>query len=278
MTGAQKAAKGSPKPARPRSLADLVDSFQASGRYVLTKEDAARSLETSDAALKKAVQRLVAKRRLAVPRRGFLVIVPLEYREAGAPPPSWFLDDLMRFSGQPYYVGLLSAAALHGAAHQQPQEFQVMTSGQLRPLVAGRVRLRFFRKLHLERTPTVEIKTETGSMRVATPEATALDLFRYLEGAGHLGHVVTVLEELAERLDAERLLQVARTDGELANAQRLGYVLEQLGAGETASELAGWIAKSRCRYVPLRSDRGVRSAKKDSRWRILVNEKVETEP
>lgn len=41
----------------------------------------------------------------------------------------------MKFLGQPYYVGLLSAAALHGAAHHQPQEFQVVTNKQFRPAV-----------------------------------------------------------------------------------------------------------------------------------------------
>jgi predicted transcriptional regulator of viral defense system len=106
-----------------------VDSYQAAGRYVLAREQALETLGVSDDALKKSVQRLVAKRRLAIPRRGFFVIVPIEYRHAGAPPPSWFIDELMKFCGRRYYVGLLSAAALYGAAHQQPQEFQVVTDG-----------------------------------------------------------------------------------------------------------------------------------------------------
>jgi hypothetical protein len=50
---------------------------------------------------------------------GVAVVVPPEYREAGCPPASWFIHDLMRFLGQPYYVALLTAAAIHGAAHQQ---------------------------------------------------------------------------------------------------------------------------------------------------------------
>src|SRR3990172_3719807 len=152
-------------------LSDLVDSRQAGGQYILTREQARRTLGVSEQALKKAVQRLVAKRRLAVVRRGFFVIVPVEYREAGAPPPTWFLDDLMKFHGQPYYVGLLSAAALHGAAHHQPQEFQVVTNVQVRPAVAGRARLRFFPKRHIQHAPTMAMKTETGAMRVSTPEA-----------------------------------------------------------------------------------------------------------
>ena len=258
-------------------LSELVDSYQVNGRYILTREHALGALGVSDEALKKAARRLVAKRRLAVPRRGFFVIVPVEYREAGALPPSWFIDDLMKFLRHPYYVGLLSAAALHGAAHHQPQEFQVVTDKQLRGMAAGRARIRFFRKLHLERTPTMEMKTETGAMRVATPEATALDLLRYLEGAGHLGNVATVLAELAEKMEAERLAHVARIENELPTAQRLGYVLEQVGARDTASSLAAWIEERRPRFVPLRPDRSVRRAAKDARWRVLVNEKVEAE-
>jgi predicted transcriptional regulator of viral defense system len=229
----------------PRTLSDLLDSYQATGRYIVTRQQALGTLGVSDEALKKAVQRLTAKRRLAVPRRGFLVIVPVEYRDAGAPPPSWFIDEFMKFCGQPYYVGLLTAAALHGAGHQQPQEFQVVTNAQFRPAVAGRARIRFFQKLHTERTPTVVMKTETGAMHVSTPEATALDLLRYLEAAGHFGNVTTVLAELAEKIDAHRVAEVAKLEGELSNAQRLGHLLDQVGAGEIAEELAESVSKNR---------------------------------
>lgn len=263
--------------ARHERLAELVDSYQATGRYVLTREQALKTLAISDEALKKAIQRLVARRRLAVPRRGFFVIVPIEYREAGAPPPSWFIDELMRFCGQRYYVGLLSAAALHGAAHQQPQEFQVVTDNQLRPIVAGRARIRFFRKLHIERTPTLEMKTETGAMIVATPEATALDLLGYLKRSGHIGHVATVLGELAEKLDVERLGEVARFEGNLQNAQRLGYLLDKVGGSDVGKALARWIGEQRPRFVCLRSDRSSRHAARDDRWRVFVNEKIEAE-
>jgi len=263
---------------RGETLSKLVDSYQATGRYVVLRDQALKVLGISDEALKKAVQRLVAKRRLAVPRRGFFIIVPMEYREAGAPPPAWFIDDLMKFCGQPYYVGLLSAAALHGAAHHQPQEFQVVTNKQLRSAVAGRARLRFFRKRHVENVPTMEMKTETGAMRVSTPEATALDLLLYLEGAGHLGNVATVLGELAEKMDGQRLVEIAKLEGDLSNAQRLGHILDQVGAVELGAPLAAWISEQRPRFVPLRSDRSAHQAGKDARWHVLVNEGLAAEP
>ncbi len=256
-------------------LSNYLDDLVGRGRYALDRAEALRVLGSTPEALEASVRRLVAKRRLAVPRRGFYVIVPAEYRSAGAPPPDWFIADLTRFEGRPYYVGLLSAAALHGSAHHQPQEFQVVTDGPLRPARAGRARIRFFTKATAASTPAIDMKTQTGSMRVSTPEATALDLVRYAKRAGHLDHVATVLSELAEKLDARRLLAVARTDVEIAHVQRLGHILEALGASSATRPLAAWISDRKPRRVLLRPDRPDRPLEEDPRWRVGVNEPVE---
>lgn len=262
---------------KPRTLAAFVDALQASGRYTFEKADALKSLKLSRLAFKSAARRLVAKERLVAPRRGFFVIVPLEYRSAGAPPPSWYIDALMRFHRLPYYVGLLSAAALHGAAHQQPLEFQVVTSSPLRPARAGRARLRFFTKRHIERTSAMDVKTETGTMRVSTPEATALDIVRYTKQAGHLSHVATVLTELAENLNGRRLLEAAQGDVELSCLQRLGFLLEHVGAAHVAKPLARWLSTRHLRLAPLRPDRACEGVPIDPRWSLLVNEAVEAD-
>jgi len=65
----------------------------------------------------------------------------------------------MRFLEQPYYVGLLSAAATHGAAHQQPMVFQVVTDRPTRPARAGRVRIEFHMSRQVETAPVVEVQT-----------------------------------------------------------------------------------------------------------------------
>jgi predicted transcriptional regulator of viral defense system len=52
-------------------------------------------------------------------------------------------------------VALLSAAELHGAAHQAPQVFQVMVDRHVRDRGVGRARLRFFASTHVAQgTPT----------------------------------------------------------------------------------------------------------------------------
>jgi hypothetical protein len=49
------------------------------------------------------------------------VIVPPEYRRIECLAADHFVPQLMEHLGEWYYVALLSAAELHGAAHQRPK-------------------------------------------------------------------------------------------------------------------------------------------------------------
>lgn len=260
---------------RPRRLDQFVDALQSRGCYTFERNEALRSLGTTGENLKKAVQLLVRRRRLAGPRRGFHVIVPVEYRAAGAPPASWYIDALMKARGAPYYVGVLTAAALHGAAHQQPQEFQVVTSLRPRLVHVGRERIRFVKKRRLGLTPVTSIKTPTGTMRVSTPEATAIDLLRYVQHAGFLSNVATVLRDLAPKCDPAALVQAAAADAALAHAQRLGYLLDLVGAHNLSDPLATWIAERGPDWALLQPGRSAYRAKRERRWLLLVNARVE---
>ena len=261
--------------ARQRTIAEWVEAQQASGRYVFTREDAGEGLGGSPVAVQTALRRLKQKGRIASPRRGFYVVVPPEYRTAGCPPASWFIDDLMSYLGREYYyVGVLTAAALHGAAHQQPMVFQVIADRATRPMRAGRVRI----EVHVSRTvramPVARIETETGSMAVATPETTAFDLVRFFSAAGYWNNVATVLYELAEKLDKDRLLEIA-PHVRLPDVQRLGYLLTVVGEVPLAEPLAEWLRERRTTVVCLRTDRPKGSAEIDPRWRLVPNEQVD---
>ena len=259
----------------PLSTRAFIETLQSSGRYVFTKDEAREALRLSDIALKNALWRLVKSGRIASPHRGFYIVVPPEYKAAGSIPPSWFIRDLMAYLDRPYYVGLLSASALHGAAHQAPQELQVVTDRSLRPIEIGRVRIRFVKKARVSETPTVSIKTPTGEIRVSSPEATALDLVRYIEPAGHLSNVATVLHELAERLDPSVLVRAAEADAEPVNAQRLGYLLDHMGHAALTASLHEWVKGNAARVIALRPDLPMAGSPRDRRWRVAVNEELE---
>lgn len=253
-----------------RRVSDWVDELQSGGRYSFTRSQLENQLSLSDSALKMALHRLKEAGRLVSPYQEFFVVVPLEYRETGAPPPSWYVDDLMEAMGRSYYVGLLSAAAIYGAAHQRPQEFQVVADRSARSRNVGRARLRFFVRKNLAEADVRRQKTETGFMRVSTAEQTALDLLRYVYACGHLGNVAAVLDDLASELDPGRLVQVAGST-EMADAQRLGYLLDSLGHEDRVRELRSWLEEEGPSRVPLRRG-GFRDASLlDEAWRVYVD-------
>jgi predicted transcriptional regulator of viral defense system len=252
------------------SVAEWIDQLQAHGRYTFSKREAVSAAGEGEKAVEKALRRLKEKGRIVRPRQEYYVIVPLEYRTAGAPPPSWYVHDLMRFLGEPYYVGLLTASRLHGAAHQRPQEFQVLCKRSMREQKVGRARIRYFRKKNVEKGATGRRVTETGYMLVSSPAQTAIDLLRYVRRCGYLDNVATVLAALGEKIDPDELLEVAARD-ELANVQRLGYLLEHLGHGSVAGPLHAWVQDRSPARVRLQKGGGRDAADLDDRWKVYVN-------
>ena len=121
--------------------------------------------------------------------------------------------------------------------------------------------------------PTTGIQTETGTMRVATPETTAFDLVRYQAAAGHLSNIATVLGELAERLDGQALARIAHLV-KLPDVQRLGYLLDAVGRGDIVAPLAEWLQDRNPRAIPLVSGEPTRTGI-DSCWRVRPNAELE---
>jgi predicted transcriptional regulator of viral defense system len=252
-----------------------VDSRQTQGLYFFTREEALKAIAFSEAAFKQAAARLSRKGRIVRVHGGFFVIVPLEYTATGVVPPEWFITDLMEYIGQPFYVGLLSAAVLHGAAHQQPQQFQVVTTRPLREIRIKNQSIRFFVKSGFEKSMRTQIKVQTGYIPVSTPETTTLDLLRYARSIGGLDRVYTVLQELGEKVDPAKLLAAVKADGNLTYARRAGWLLEKAGFKKAVEKLAGWLENKN--PVPVKLDPGqdAKAAFRDDRWGVLVNTIVE---
>ncbi len=225
----------------------------------------------------KALQRLQRAGRIQRVRRGFYVIVPIEYQTAGIVPPDWYLNDLMKDWECPYYVGVLSAAALHGAAHQQPQEYHVVVPRALRPVRTRSVRLRFFSKQGTSATPTRMVKGYTGLFPVSTPAATAMDCVRYAHSIGGLDAVKTVLDELAPEIASKDLLDAARNESDLSIVQRTGWLLERSGHPEVVEELAAWLSQRKPAKTRLDVRASATGCAKDSRWQVIVNARPESE-
>jgi predicted transcriptional regulator of viral defense system len=260
--------------ANPGSLRDWIEALPEHGRYSFSRAEAEAATSASDAAIKMTLYRLKKSGELVSPRQDFFVVVPREYRPAGSPPASWFIDDLMRQRRRKYYVGLLTAAALHGAGHQQPMAFQVVTDEVERDIRVGRVRVEFHASRLVAGAATQRMQTETGSMVVGTPETTAFDLVRFSAACGSWSNVATVLAELAEKLTSDDLA-AASARVACSDVQRLGWLLDAIGETALADRLATTFKGKRLFPVRLSGGRNHADAPLDARWRVLVNDDVE---
>jgi predicted transcriptional regulator of viral defense system len=265
------------KASSPTDLPSWVDSRQEQGLYFFTREEAIQTLQFTEEAFKKTAARLAKKNRIVRIRSGFFVIVPLEYRVTGILPAEWFIADLMAYLEQPYYVGLLSAASLQGAAHQQPQQFQVVTTAPQREVRKKGLAIRFFFKTNFKATPVTQIKVQTGHISVSSPEATAIDLIRYARSIGGLDRAITVIQELGESMDTAKLIDAVKAEGNLVCAQRLGWLMEKAGHAALVLDLAGLIAAKNPPFTRLDPSLPAGKAAKATRWRLLINTDVESD-
>ncbi|MFI5344250.1 MAG: type IV toxin-antitoxin system AbiEi family antitoxin [Chlamydiales bacterium] len=256
------------------TVADILNDLQINATYVFHQDDLSNRVKSSPEAIRKAVARLLEKKRIVRLQHGLFLIVPLEYQNMGAPPPVWYIDSIMSYLKLPYYVAILTASSLHGATHQQPAEFQVVTTKQMKPLKIGRATIRFYCKKQTENIPIQKMKSDTGYFNVATPESTAFDLVKYVKAAGSLHNAATVLAELSQKIDPEKLVSIA-SFFDLATIQRAGYLLDTYGERQVTHALLKWISKQQPRYVPLRPRRSLKNAKRDARWHLIINDTVE---
>jgi predicted transcriptional regulator of viral defense system len=252
----------------------FVTRLAGGGRHSFTSTQAQNALGGTAAATKLALNRLAKQGVIASPARGFYVIVPPEYQSLGCPPADHFIPDLMAHYGQPYYVGLLSAAQYHGAAHHRPQVFQVMLAKNRRPIECGAVRVSFIARARITGVPTMTFNTPRGVLRVATPEATALDLVGYPDHAGGLDQTATILADLVEKIDANRLAQAAES-APITWAQRLGYLLDFIEAHEAAAPLAAYVAGHAHEATPLLPSAPVIDSARNRTWKLFENATVE---
>ncbi len=206
----------------------FLDELQARGDLVVSVDQAAEQNTLSRIAAQRQLERL-APRTTRLPGRpsAFLIVGP-EHRLRGAPPVAAWLDEYFRAQGQRYYVGLLSAAALHGSSAQALQVTQVLLRRPRRPIAVGKIHLDFHVKSKLESTPLTEITGLPAPLAVSSPEATALDLIAFSHRIGGIARVLEVILGLEGAMTGTGMRSALRAGVPVTVLQRIGYVFEKL--------------------------------------------------
>jgi predicted transcriptional regulator of viral defense system len=254
---------------------EYLESLKAEGRYHFTTRDAVEALGGSLASVRAELRRLKAEGEVVDPHRSFHVIVPPEQRECGCLPAVQLIPPLMGHLGEFYYVALLSASemyrdAIRVAGHRPEHPFQVMAKANRKPIDCGHVRLQFLGRRDLERTPLLEKSTPLGPLRVASPEATALELVGYAPQCGGLENIAAVLAEMVDALDPSKLAAAAPF-APIAWTQRLGYLLDATNNRSLANVLAPIVRDLARDFAPLVRARPKTGVTRVARWKLAVN-------
>jgi predicted transcriptional regulator of viral defense system len=262
-------------------LEDWVEHLQTEGQNSFSLSQARQAFKNiSENALSLSLARYSDKNKILSILRGFYLILSPKYAAMKVIPPVNFIDSLMKSLDRPYYVGLLSAAALQGASHQQPQEFFVFTDmPAMRAINKNGIKVNFLSLVHFPSNDLFEkIKTEVGYLNISPAALTALDLIYFESRIGGLSRAATVLSELVENIKpvdfTNKILRIAKT----STIQRLGYIFENiLNRQDLADVLLKYSEQAELNFSKIKLDPSCESESfpVDKKWKIIVNTTIE---
>lgn len=266
------------------NLQSYIKDIRKDGKRCFTTLDIVEQFHVSNSHARVALHRLLKIGDLISPARGLYVIVPPEHQPHGSIPPQELVPLIMQYLGAHYYVALLSAGLFHGATHQKPARFQVISDKRIKhPSTFGDVEIDYIYKKSVLELPTQDFTMSTGYLKVATPELVALDLLEYPNHAGGLNHIATVFSELVEVLDPIKLINLAKDTRAEYQLQRIGYILDHIdvmdepGAEIIINALALHVQENKPSYLPLASEISKIGYSRCKKWRIIENSEIESD-
>ncbi len=263
-----------------RKISDWVNHQLTNGKFSFTlKHLYAELAEKSPLSIKFALKRLVDKGKIISISKGFYIIIPPAYQNMGILPPAMFMDDLMEYLERPYYISLLSAAALHGAAHQQPQvHFVCTTLPSMRDTHKKGIQIKYVSKRNFPESNLTQKKTESGYIKVSDPILTCLDLINYQKAIGGFNRAATVINELSEEISENEITYSILQLAPNTNIQRLGYLWEyecgQTGLADALFRIMKEQPRSFKTYK-LNPSRELHKQNIKNKWKINVNTNIE---
>ncbi len=259
-----------------------IELLQSKGAFAFSIESAKSELPGyTEIALKRALSRLSEKGKIISIYKGYYLILPPQYSIKGILPPVLFLDAFFKFLNRPYYVSLINAAAFHGASHQQPQEYFVMTSfPAMRATQKKGLKINYVSIDKIPEKLLEKRKTEAGYLTISNPALTATDLVQFEKRIGGLNRAATILNELMEVLKPSNFNNDILTHAAVTTLQRLGYLLEFICLNSGLSNaLFKKMEQQRLRLfrIPLKASGQANGFSSDNRWKVIVNTEIDIE-
>jgi len=222
-------------------------------------------------------QRMASLRRkneIISPAHGLWIPIPPEYMTWGAPPAIDIIDILMRHLNVEYYIGWLSAAAIHGASHHAPQVFQAAVSRSIRQKNIGRSKLQFFYREHIKKISLIKIDSKNGTVPVSSRESTLLDIANDIKIVGGINNAANLVIELceAEKPDIAAVIKVA-DQYPVTAVRRLGFLMETFTSIPGLSKLEKHCERRKT-AISILDPQAQSTGTINTKWNIKINREV----
>ncbi len=262
-------------------MSDWINECQSKGKLSFSLEEVKSAFKDDTyTTIKFGLNRLVQKQKIVSIFKSYYLIIPPQYSSKRILPPALFIDGLMKYLERNYYVALLNAGALHGAGHQQPQEYFVITEYPvLRPTNKRGIKINYISTKQIPPISFIEKKkAETGYINVSNPILTAIDLINYEKRIGSLSRAATVINELLENIKLKDITKELVAFANTTTLQRFGFILEEvLGRQNLADKLFSLCQKSEIKFyqIPLKASGEKTKEPLNEKWKIIVNTDIE---
>jgi len=258
-------------------VADFIKQLQSYEEYAFSWEELLKHSNKPASTLRKELVRLSENKEILNLRKGFYLILSPRYQSFGKLPIQLYVDKLFKYLDRPYYVGLYSAAAYFGAAHQQIQKDYIINKPPaLRSINKNSLSIRFFKTTHWPKNNILQKKSDAGYFQVSSPALTAVDLINYMPQIGGLNRMSTVLEELSEEIQIDDLGELFLWYPHKSTLQRLGFLIEEFRADNVLTEkLYNHLKKEDFYSILLSPKKGSKPGKTGNRWKVDVNLELE---
>ena len=262
------------------SISEWIENREMKGLPTFSYQEVCASFPSlSSKIVSNELYRLGKNKRIQSVHKSFYTVVPIQFKDRGIVPPYNYIGQLMTYLGKPYYISLLSAGVLHGAAHQRPQKLSIMTvSPRITFSKYSNNQLFWGYRKEIPKGFLCETNSDTGTILYSNAELTAVDLVQYSHLIGGLSAAATVIDELVEKTDFERYGDRLIKATTFSTLQRLGFLLDVVLENETQADAVYDILQpyaKELKYRPLTTEYPTEKAERDSRWKIIINQEIE---
>lgn len=260
-------------------IAEYIKKLLSVEEYSFSVDEILKLTGKTYGSIRRDLDRLSEKGEIVNLRKGFYLIITPRYSSAKKLPIQLYCDKLFKYLDRDYYVGLFSAAKIHGSSHQQVQrDYLITEKPKFNNISKKNIDIRFFTTSNWPEKNIQIRKSDAGIYKISSPALTIVDLIHYQTKLGGINRILTTIEELTEELKELDLVDLLSWYPSKSTLQRFGFLLEEFGIKEEMQELI-LIKLNSLQFFPvlLSPKSNDKPGAVHNRWKVDVNVKLESD-